>query len=487
MNITEHIFASCEPDAIALLGPGEKITYGELRQLTLAACKDLEASGWILGGPGRRTRVALHCPNGVDHIILSLAVLAAGGCLLPVPGELSRRERDNLVSLACCDLVLCAGGARWHREAAQTVPVNGVRQQRALLCRGILPTEAACCPWEAEFARLNPALVRFSSGTTGTSKGVVLSHEALLQRVIAGNSGMKIGQGDRIIWILPMAHHFAVSIVLYLLHGACTVLLSSHLAEDIDRGIREHRGTVLYGAPFHYQLLSEYAPGRPHDCLRLAVSTAAPLSPETARAFRNRYGLPLTQGLGIIEVGLPLLNCLGAESDPLSVGSPQAGFEARLCGVDADGIGELLLRGPGLFDAYLSPWQTRRAVLDADGWFHTGDLCTIAADGQVTLRGRTKSVINVAGIKVFAEQVEAVLNTCPGVRESRVVAEPHPAVGEIPVAELVACNENQPPSFAELLSFCREHLSAYHMPVKVRWVEALPRTASGKLKRNTSL
>jgi long-chain acyl-CoA synthetase len=361
--------------------------------------------------------------------------------------------------------------------------------QRATLCRGILPPEVAARTWEreAEFAGLNPALVRFSSGTTGTSKGVVLSHESLLARVLAGNSGLQIGPGDRVIWILPMAHHFAVSIVLYLLHGACTVLLGSHLAEDIDRGIHEHRGTVLYGAPFHYQLLAQYSAGRPHSSLRLAVSTAAPLSLETARAFQERYRLPLTQALGIIEVGLPLLNRHGASSDPLAVGKPQTGFEVRLKGLDAEGVGELLLRGPGLFDAYLSPWQPRAAVVDADGWFHTGDLCTIDSEGQVTLKGRTKSVINVAGIKVFAEQVEAVLNTCPGVKESRVVGEPHPAVGEIPVAELVASQAGQTISYADLLAYCRERLSTHHMPVKIRWVDSLPKTASGKLKRHPSI
>jgi len=140
-----------------------------------------------------------------------------------VPSELSPRERDRLRQPGLLRPgPLCRGSALAPGSRAGGAGADGVRQQRAWLGREF--ANVGCqLSVGTEFALLNPALVRFSSGTTGTSKGVVLFHETLLQRVIAGNSGMKIGKGDRIIWILPMAHHFAVSIILYLLHGACTV------------------------------------------------------------------------------------------------------------------------------------------------------------------------------------------------------------------------------------------------------------------------
>jgi long-chain acyl-CoA synthetase len=155
---------------------------------------------------------------------------------------------------------------------------------------------------------LNPAFIRFSSGTTGTSKGIVISHESLLARVTAANRGLRIGPEDRVVWILPMAHHFAVSIMLYLLHGATTIIENSHLAEDVLNAGTKHGGTVLYGAPFHHALLATEGSGRAWPTLRLAVSTAATLPLATAQAFDQRYGVALSQGLGIIEVGLPLLN-----------------------------------------------------------------------------------------------------------------------------------------------------------------------------------
>ena len=103
---------------------------------------------------------------------------------------------------------------------------------------------------EAEFSALDPAFIRFSSGTTGASKGVVLSHAKLRERIVAANAALEIGPGDRVLWMLPMAHHFAVSIVLYLYHGACTIIGASHLAEQVLETARATRATVIYGAPF---------------------------------------------------------------------------------------------------------------------------------------------------------------------------------------------------------------------------------------------
>ena len=148
------------------------------------------------------------------------------------------------------------------------------------------------------------------------------------------------------------------------------------------------------------------------------------MSAETARAFLQRFGVPIAQGFGIIEAGLPLVNTDAAADKPLSIGRPDD-VEVWLRGENAPGdLGELCLRGPGIFDAYLVPWQEREDVL-RDGWFATGDLATRDEDGHLFLQGRSKSVINVGGMKVFPEEIEAVLNTHPAVRESRVFGEAH--------------------------------------------------------------
>jgi long-chain acyl-CoA synthetase len=233
---------------------------------------------------------------------------------------------------------------------------------------------------------------------------------------------------------------------------------------------------VLYGAPFHHAGLAAEPSGRSWPDLRLAVSTAAALPVATAEAFRARFGISLSQGLGIIEVGLPFLNIVSREKKPGSIGRPLPDYSAEIHD------GQLFLRGPGMLDAYLNPWRTRGELLE-DGWFRTGDLARVDADGDYFLEGRVHSVINVAGMKCFPEEVEAVLSTHPDVQRVRVIGRPHPKVGAVPVAEIIPVSADRLPTMMSLASLCRTSLARYKVPVEFRFVESLPLTASGKIKR----
>lgn len=444
MNIVENIFRNADRRAVALVCDDARITYGELIDQAERAAQAIAACP--------ATRVALDCPNGVGHVVLALGIVRAGKCLVPLASELAAPERERVLRETGVGAILDASGSL--REVAVATDLSFS---------------------EDALAALNPAFIRFSSGTTGTSKGVVISHETLLARVTAANRGLRIGPEDRIVWILPMAHHFAVSIMLYLLHGATTVIVNSHTGDDVLAAGRRYDGTVLYGAPFHHALLAAEGSGLPWPTLRLAVSVAAKLPLATAEAFVTRYGVPLTQGLGIIEVGLPLLNLHSAREKPGSVGRPQPDFQAEVRAND-----ELFLRGPGIFDAYLRPWQTRAEVL-VDGWFRTGDLARADDDGDIFLLGRSHSVINVGGLKCFPEEIEAVLCELPGVAAARVVGREHPRFGAVPVAEIEA--EGTPPTVGVMASHCRRALAGYKVPVSFQVVERIPRTASGKIQR----
>ena len=315
---------------------------------------------------------------------------------------------------------------------------------------------------------------------------MVLSHNKLIERITAANAALAIGPDDKVLWMLPMAHHFAVSIILYLYHGACTVLAESHLASDVLAVAKETRATVIYGAPFHHALLAEDDGGQTWPDLRLAISTAAALPKETAEKFRARFGKPLVQGFGIIEIGLPLLNTGGAADFPEALGRPLPAFDVELrdeegVPMDIGKIGELWIKGPGFFDAYLSPWQTAEEVC-VDGWFATGDLAVTDSAGRVYLRGRKKSVINVSGMKVFPEEIEAVLNSHPAVAKSRVTGIDHPVFGTVPVAEVILA-EGREVAVRDLTAWCRASLSAFKVPVRTKVVNELPLTASGKIRR----
>jgi len=453
MNIAEEIFKNANPVAVAVFHDAGDTTYAELDTKSARLAARLRPLIETLPCP----RIGLMCPDGPDYIAHALGILRAGGCFVPLAPELSVPERERLVEGVRLDVIV------------RHTPSDGLQIER--LQHASPPPD-----WIAPLAEIRPAFIRFTSGTTGHSKGIVLSHETLLARIQAANDGLGISSSDRILWVLPMSHHFAVSIMLYLWHGAGIVFPHSNLPGDILEASKRHRATVIYAAPFHYEMLAGCASGEDIHW-RLAVSTTAALTPITGWKIFEIFRIFPSQALGIIEVGLPCLNFPSPELHPAAIGRPQPAFEAKVRD------GQLLLRGPGCLDAYLSPWRSRAAILDGEGWFATGDIAEIDAGGFVTLLGRTSTAISIAGMKFFPDEVEAVLNTHSAVHRSRVLARPHPDFGMVPVAEVVIKNPHEPPSRLDLLKLCRAALSAHKVPVEIRFVDDIPLTPSGKIKR----
>jgi long-chain acyl-CoA synthetase len=281
-----------------------------------------------------------------------------------------------------------------------------------------------------------------------------------------------------------MSHHFAVSILLYLWNGAAIVIPETHLAEDLLAAANMHGATVLYASPFHYILLTAGNEKIHWPSLRLAVSTTASLPEAIARRFANACGIYPAQALGIIEAGLPFLNHIEPEKRYASIGRPQPSFEVQL--LDSEGkpaqpgsIGNLLIKGPGLFDAYIDPWKKSSDALLNGEWFSSGDLASVDEDGFYYLQGRTKAVINIGGMKFFPEEVEGLLCKHPAVTEARVSCRQHDHFGSIAMAEVVASNVTS----AELLGHCRRNLARYKIPAEIVFVDSIPKTPSGKILR----
>ncbi len=453
MNIAEEIFKKANPAAVAIFHDRQETTYAELDKKSTAFAERIRPLIENLPCP----RVGLDWPDGAEYIACALGILRAGGCFVPIAPELSASERERLIEEVHLDVIIkqTQDGAVLLESPAHSSPP---------------------CDWIKPLTEIRPAFIRFTSGTTGSAKGITLSHKTLLERIKAANDGLGITPADRILWVLPMSHHFAVSIMLYLWHGARIVLPQSNLPGDILEASKRCGATVLYAAPFHYEMLCGAASGEGIHW-RLAVSTTAPLSTSTAQAFHKKFGLCPAQALGIIEVGLPCLNSPTPEFRPASIGRPQPSFEAKL--KDS----QLLLRGPGCLDAYLSPWKPRTDILDGDGWFATGDIAEIDEQGFITLLGRTSTAISIAGMKFFPDEVELVLNGHPAVECSRVTARKHSDFGMVPIAEVVLASGVEPPSRLDLLRMCRRELSAHKVPVEIHFVEKIPLTPSGKIKR----
>jgi len=448
----------------------EVVSYAELVGNFDAIAKRLRAEGLEPGD-----RCGLLARPGRRFIELALGILAADGCLVPIPDDHRDAVFETFTRRAHLHRVIVEDGDEFEHSAFPSVEaVDGFRDEA--------------------YRALRPAYLRFTSGTTNRRKGVILGHDAILERLDAANRALHIGPADRILWLLPMAHHFVVSILLYLENGATILLPSTPLAREVLEFAREESPTVAYASPHHYKLLAKDASDLRLESLRLAISTAEGLRGEIAEAFAARFGHPLVQALGIIEVGLPVVNCLSANSKPQSLGRPLPDYEVWLRGEDGrpieragspDRTGEICIRGPGMLDAYLDPWIPRCEVLEPDG-FRTGDQGWFDADGDLHLVGRRVNRICMAGMKFFGEEVEVVLDSHPKIRESRVFAVEHAHLGEIPCAEISIVDPENPPERSELAKHCRAQLPTYKVPREFRVVEALEHTSSGKIQRRGS-
>lgn len=467
MNLFETVVATASRDgsrpALTDLRDGRTLRYRDVLERAERAAGGLRKAGVH---PGHR--LAIVADNTLAHVAVAFGALASGACLVPIAATLRPAE---------CDAV--------YRD----IDVNAV-------VRTAGPDDPPQVEWidagrepHAGFTDLDAAFVRFTSGTTAECKGVILTHDDVLARVAAVDRVLRLSPADRILWTLPLAYHFAVTIVGYVRAGAHVLLASETLpAALVDAAIRE-RATVLYGSPVQFERMAR-AGRRGALAARLALSTAAPLAPAVADAFEAAFGAPLGQAYGIIEAGLPCINTRADGAPATSVGPAVPGYEVAVVDdrghrVAAGVPGEVRVRGPGLFSGYYRPWKPRAAAL-RDGWLATGDVGRLDDAGRLTLLGRTKSTIIVAGMKVFPEEVEACLDRVAGVAESRVFGFAHPRLGEVPYAEIVVARGATAPEPAALARACARELSSYKVPVEFRVVDALPKTAGGKLLRRPS-
>jgi long-chain acyl-CoA synthetase len=443
------------PDHPALRWDGGAMTYRALARGVAEFAEHLTARGVR---PGQR--VALAIPNRPDFVVALLGGLTAGATVAPLDILLKDDERAAIVA----DL-----------EPALLVETGIGGELMEQLLPGARPATPA------------PALVLYTSGSTGRPKGSLLSQAAL---AFANRSWaepvMGLREQDVVLAALPLAHSFGLNGALLapLLTGA-TVRLVERFVPDAVRTVLEHDGvTVLPAvATMFRRLLDAGFAGA--ATLRLAVSGAAPCPWDLAEAWRARTGVRIVRGYGMTELFRPLSYLAAEPTDhPECVGRPVPGVEIRV--IDDEGAavafgetGELLIRTPAALDGYLGSPEDTCAVL-RDGWFHTGDLARLTPDGYVAIAGRKRERILRAGYSIFPAEVETVLHAHPDVVEAAVIPVPHPELGE-EVAAFVALRPGAAAGPDDLIAWCRERLAAFKYPRRVTLVDALPRSATGKV------
>ncbi|GAA2477017.1 type I polyketide synthase [Streptomyces longisporus] len=496
------------PSRVAFADDVRAVTYAELEERTGRLAAYLARTGLRRG-----ERVAICLGNCVETVESVLAVVRAGAVGVPLnprssDAELAHFLEDSGASVLVTDP---ARLARLHRLGP------GQRRTRLLLTGpGPLPEDApdgtvlfdavAADPSPAgpprdDLGLDEPAWMLYTSGTTHRPKGVLSTQRAALWSAAACYAPLfGLSSADRLLWPLPLFHSFGHSLAVL---GVTVVGASARITAELlppDGLLRELRApleelggpyTVLAGVPATYHQLLASAREQPSPTppgLRTCIVAGAPSAPALRRAVEDLLGAPLLDAYGSTETcGMIAVNRPDGPRVDGSCGPPVPGMEVRVVdpgsGNDvADGDeGELWVRGPSLMSGYHNRPQETEAALRG-GWYRTGDLGRRVAHGHLTLTGRVSELIIRGGENIHPTEIEQALLRCPGVRDAVVVGVPHDVLGEVPVAYVVPGAEGFDPR--EILEACRTRLAAYKLPVEIREIAAVPRTASGKIARH---
>jgi long-chain acyl-CoA synthetase len=300
---------------------------------------------------------------------------------------------------------------------------------------------------------------------------------------------MALTPDDRVLAVLPLSHSYGINGALLapLLAGACVVILERFSPEAVVEAVRAHQVSVFPGVATMFQRILD-APGWTRDdfaSVRIALSGAAPCPWPLAEAWRMRTGVRILRGYGMTELHRPLSYLADDPRDfPDCIGRAVPGVEIRI--VDEAGhdlahgdVGELLIRTPAAMDGYLAQPEETAATL-VDGWFRTGDLARVSAEGFVSIAGRKKELILRGGYSVYPPEVEAALLAHPAVAEAAVIGVPHPDLGE-EVAAFVTLRAAATATPDDLVAWCKERVAGYKCPRVVRIVPEFPRSATGKI------
>ncbi len=422
-------------------------------------------------------RTGLLVREGIDYVISNLAVLSLQAVIVPIPQNSTQDEINQIIRDIKLDALIFEKSLYDTGEESITFPSAFHGRAFSVI---FFPAEMR---EQNEFKSLNPAFIRFTSGTTGQSKGVVISHQSIKERTEAADQALKITHNDVVIWVLSMSYHFIVTTLLFLRRGAAIVFCEHEIPKGLIEGLSAGDATFIYAAPMHYQAMARVSEFHPAQCthVRKAVSTTVHLSAQTAREFSEKFGFELNTAYGVIELGLPFVNDSGLAEKCQSVGKLLPQYECRLVKQDKDGVGIVQIKGPGMFDAYFSPWKTRDQIT-VEGWFETGDLGRFDEQGFLYLLGRHQQVINFMGMKIFPREIEEVLQQNPAIDQAYVYGEEHSVYGQMPCAKIVFKTESTDFNEDALRQFCYARLPSYKVPKKFELVRSLKKTMSGKVK-----
>lgn len=464
---------------------GRALTFGEVDVRATATAAMLTARGLVAGD-----RVVVHLANSIEFIDLFMACLRTGIIMVPANVLYKARELAHLVSDADPGLVVS--------ETPELFPPGmSIVRAAELTCAGhaaaagsASPTAATAVTLEPSLGDDTPALMIYTSGTTGRPKGAVLT-----QRNLAANAkhlvdAWRVTESDRYLATLPLFHVHGLG------NGICSWLASGCLMRleerfDHDRAATWFQGfmpTVFFGVPTMYVRMLEWPDEIARQIgqgMRLFVCGSAPLPAHVLETFRAKFGHTILERYGMSETLMNIGNPYDGERRPGSVGIPFSQVETQIVDdagapVGDDAVGQLEVRGPNVFQEY---WRNPDATANAfrDGWFRTGDLAERSADGYFTLRGRGTDLIISGGFNIYPREIEELLLEQTAVQEAAVVSAQDPRRGEVPIAYVVMRGGAETSALRDI---CAKSLASFKIPRAFIAMDALPRTALGKVQKH---
>jgi len=478
-----------EPARVFLRSGGREFSYEDMHARSAQLAQALVALGVE---PGER--VAVQVEKSPEAVFLYLACLRAGAVYLPLNAAYTLAELEYFIGDAQPAVLVCDPTRQTLlMPAARQLGVRHVVTLGADGLSGSLPARADAQP--AGFLDLlrqpdDLAAILYTSGTTGRSKGAMLTHSNLASNAFALKAAWRYVAGDELIHALPLfhVHGLFVALNVTLAAGAGITLLPAFEAAAVLAAMAH--ATVLMGVPtFYTRLLQQPGLDRARCAhMRLFVSGSAPLLAATHLEWRERTGHAILERYGMTETGMNTSNPYDGERLAGSVGMPLAGVSLRIVDLEQGGVlpagevGMIEVRGPNVFRGYWRMPDKTRAEFRDDGWFVTGDVGLVDARGYVHIVGRGRDLVITGGYNVYPREVEAELDAIDGVAESAVIGLPHPDFGE-GVTALVVPARDARLTEAGLLAALRERLAGYKCPKRILMTAELPRNAMGKVQK----
>lgn len=470
---------------------GAEISYGELEAAAGRYANVLRRLGCQPGD-----RVAVQVDKSVEAVFLYLGCAQAGCVYLPLNVAYTADEVAYFLGDAAPALFVC-------RPESETA-LAPVAEKAAVAHLMTLDAEghgtlaeaalAASPDREVQVASAEDlAAILYTSGTTGRSKGAMLTHGNLSSNALTLRDLWGFRKGDALLHALPIFHVHGLFVALNtsLANGSKIYFLPKFDADEILRLMPQ--ATVMMGVPTFYVRLLQH-PGFTREAaasMRLFISGSAPLLEETFRAFEERIGMRILERYGMTEVGMATSNpydeAPGRERRAGTVGFPLPGVEVRIADEDGkvlgpDEIGVLEMKGPNVFKGYWQMPEKTREEFREDGFFISGDVAKIDPDGYVHIVGRAKDLVISGGFNVYPKEIELVIDEIPGVGESAVIGLAHPDFGEA-VTAVCTRSGTQAVDEASIVGVCKQKLANFKVPKRVFFVEALPRNTMGKVQK----